>query len=137
VAEEDTLEDAALVQADAYVTAGSGLDMICRLLNPRYKDWSSPQQQVYRAYLENQLELRRMAASQVDETLASAPASETHAVQIPPPEITSSHFPEAETPKSQSLFALPPIVWFFLISFVIMVTACLVGLYFFSRVAQQ
>ena len=138
VAEEDKLDDAALVQADAYVTAGSGLDMICRLLNPRYKDWSSPQQQVYRAYLENQLELRRMAASQVDETLASAPASETHAVQIPPPETTSSHFPEAETPKSrQSLFALPPIVWFFLISFVIMVTACLVGLYFFSHVAQQ
>jgi len=138
VAEEDKLDDTVLVQADAYVTAGSGLDMVCRLLNPRYKDWSSPQQQVYRAYLENQLELRRMAASQVDETLASAPASETHAVQIPPPETTSSHFPEAETPKSrQSLFALPPIVWFFLISFVIMVTACLVGLYFFSRVAQQ
>jgi len=138
VAEEDKLDDAALVQADAYVTAGSGLDMICRLLNPRYKDWSSPQQQVYRAYLENQLELQRMAASQVDETLASAPASETHAVQIPPPETPSSHFPEAETPKSrQSLFALPPIVWFFLISFVIMVTACLVGLYFFSHVAQQ
>ena len=131
VAEEDKLDDAALVQADAYVTAGSGLDMICRLLNPRYKDWSSPQQQVYRAYLENQLELQRMAASQVDETLASAPASETHAVQIPPPETPSSHFPEAETPKSR------PIVWFFFISFVIMVTACLVGLYFFSHVAQQ
>jgi hypothetical protein len=62
VADEDKLDDAALVQADAYVTAGSGLDMICRLLNPRYKDWSSPQQQVYRAYLENQLELQRMAA---------------------------------------------------------------------------
>jgi len=62
VADEDKLDDAALVQADPYVTAGSGLDMICRLLNPRYKDWSSPQQQVYRAYLENQLELQRMAA---------------------------------------------------------------------------
>ncbi len=138
VAEEDKLDDAALVQADAYVTAGSGLDMVCRLLNPRYKDWSSPQQQVYRAYLENQLEMRRMAASQVDETFASAPASETHAVQTSPPEATSSHFPEAAAPKSrQALFTLTPIVWFFFISFVIMVTACLVGLYFFSRAVQH
>jgi hypothetical protein len=37
VAEEDKLDDAALVQADACVMAGSGLDMVCRLLNPRYR----------------------------------------------------------------------------------------------------
>jgi hypothetical protein len=138
VADEDKLDDTALVQADAYVTAGSGLDMVCRLLNPRYKDWSSPQQQVYRAYLQNQLEMRRTSASEADETFAPEPASETHAVQIPPPEATSSNFPEAEAPTSrQALFTLPPIVWFFFISFVIMVAACLVGLYFFSRVAQH
>ena len=80
VAEEDKLDDAALVQA------GSGLDMVCRLVNPRYKDWSSPQQQVYRAYLESQLELRRTAGSQVDESFTSAPASESPPVQISPPE---------------------------------------------------
>ena len=138
VAEENKLDDAALVQADAYVTAGSGLDMVCRLLNPRYKDWSSPQQQVYRAYLENQLELRRTAASQVDESFASAPTSEAHAIQTSPSEAASSHFPEPEAPKSrQALLTLPPIVWFFFISFVIMVTALLVGLFFFSRAAQH
>ena len=86
VAEEDKLDDAALVQAEGYVTAGSGLDMVCRLLNPRYKDWSSPQQHVYRAYLENQIELRRTAGSQVDESFTSAPASESPPVQISPPE---------------------------------------------------
>jgi hypothetical protein len=111
VAEEDKLDDAALVQAERVCHSGSGLDMVCRLLNPRYKDWSSPQQQIYRAYLENQLEMRGMAASQVDETFASALASETHAVQSSPPEATSSHFPETEAFKSrQGLFTLPPIV---------------------------
>ena len=138
VAEEDKLDDAALVQADAYVAAGSGLDMVCRLLNPRYKDWSSPQQQVYRAYLENQLELRRTAASQVDASFAPAHASETHAVETVPPEVTSSHFPGAEARTSrQGLFALAPIVWFFFIPFVIMITILLVGLFFFSRAAQH
>jgi hypothetical protein len=124
VAEEDKVDDAALVQADAYVTAGSSSDMVCRLLNPRYKDWSSPQQQVYRAYLENQIELRRTAASQVDGTLASTPASETHANETSPPEATSSHFPEAEASKPrQTSFTLAPIVWFFLITFVIITIA--------------
>jgi hypothetical protein len=139
VADEDKLDDAALVQADAYVTAGSGLDMVCRLLNPRYKDWSSHQQQVYRAYLENQLELRRTAASQVDESFASVPASETHAVETVPPEVTSSsHFPKAEARTSrQGLFALAPIVWFFFIPFVILITVLLVWLFFFSRAAQH
>jgi hypothetical protein len=138
VAEEDKLDDAALAQADAYLTAGSSLDMVCRLLNPRYKDWSSPQQHVYCAYLENQIELRRAAAFQVDETFASAPASDTHSAQTSAPEATSFHFPEAEAPKSrQALFTLAPIAWFFVISFVVMITACLVGLFFFSRAAQH
>ena len=138
VADEDKLDDAALDQAAAYVTAGSGLDMICRLLNPRYKDWSSPQQQIYRAYLENQLELRP-AASQVDESFASAAANKTRPVQTSAPEATSSHFPEAEVPRSrQGLFTLAPIVWFFFISFIVMmITACLVWLLFFSRDAQH
>jgi hypothetical protein len=79
-----------------------------------------------------------MASSQVDETFASASTSETQAVQTSPAEATSPHLPEAETPKShQAFFTLPPIVWFFFISFVIMVTACSVGLYFFSRAAQH
>jgi hypothetical protein len=89
----------------------------------------------YRAYVENQIELRGTAGSQVDESFGSTPASETHGVQIWSPE-TSSHFPGA--PKSrQALFTLPPIVWFFFVSFVILVTACLVGLYFFSHAAQH
>jgi hypothetical protein len=59
VAEEDKLDDSALAQAEGYLEAGTSLDMICRLLNPRYSEWSPPQQEIYRAYINGAVELRR------------------------------------------------------------------------------
>ena len=110
LADEDKLDEASLAQADAYITTGAGLDTISRLLNPRYKDWSSPQQQVYRAYLQGQIELRKTPTSQGNETFTSALAGESQAQKIPPEAIP---FPssEAETPKSrQPLFTLAQVI---------------------------
>ena len=129
LADEDKLDEASLAQADAYITTGAGLDTISRLLNPRYKDWSSPQQQVYRAYLQGQIELRKTPTSQGNETFTSALAGESQAQKIPPESIP---FPssEAETPKSrQPLFTLAQVMTFF-IFFTILAAALLMGLFF-------
>src|SRR5439155_1257140 len=89
----------------------------------------SPQQQVYRAYLQGQIELRKTPTSQGNETFTSALAGESQAQKIPPEAIP---FPssEAETPKSrQPLFTLAQVMTFF-IFFTILAAALLVGLFF-------
>src|SRR6266487_2629859 len=129
LADDDKLDDAALAQAEAYVTSGADFDTVSRLLNPRYKDWSSPQQQVYRAYLQGQIELRKTPTSQGNETFTSALAGESQAQKIPP-EATPFPSSEAETPKSrQPLFTLAQAMTFF-IFFTILAAALLVGLFF-------
>lgn len=134
IADEDKLDEASLAQADGYISAGATLDFISRMLNPRYKDWSSPQQQVYRAYLQGQIELRKTPAPQANEPFSSAPAGESQAENTPP-EATRFPSPEAETPKSpQPLFTFGLLMIFF-VFFAIMAAAMLVGL-FFARAAK-
>jgi hypothetical protein len=129
LADEDKLDEASLAQTDAYVAAGAGLDFICRLLNPRYKDWSPPQQQVYRAYLQGQIELRKASTSQANDTFSSVPASERQTQNIPF-EATSFSLPEGEAPMSrQPLFTLSQIMAFF-VFFTILAAAVLAGLFF-------
>jgi len=98
LADDDKLDDAALAQAEAYVTSGADFDTVSRLLNPRYKDWSSPQQQVYRAYLQGQIELRKTSVPQMNQ--ASPSASESGV----PPEVAPFSLLEAETHKQRQPF---------------------------------
>jgi hypothetical protein len=130
LADEDKLDEASLAQADAYVAAGAGLDFICRLLNPRYKDWSSPQQLVYRAYLQGQIELRKTSTSQGNETFSLASELQTQNILS---EATSFSLPEGET-SPEPRFTLVQIVTFFVL-FTILAAATLAGL-FFARAAK-
>jgi len=87
VADEDKLDDSAWAQAEGYLQAGTSLDMLCRLLNPRYGDWSQPQQEVYRAYVQAAVESRKAQNPQFAEDLrpsAVAPPAAEQSVQIPP-----------------------------------------------------
>jgi hypothetical protein len=95
LADEDKLDKASLAQADAYITAGASLDFISRMLNPRYKDWSSPQQQLYQTYLQGQIELRAGLTPQQHGAPDSARAAGS------PSDAEYFPSPEAETPKSR------------------------------------
>lgn len=126
VADEDKLDESVLAQAQSYIGAGSSLDMVCRLLNPRYKDWSSPQQQVYRAYLQSEIEVQKLSVSQSDQTLAPAPHTEDLAQGVSP-------F-ETEKPNArQNLSTLGQFMIFF-VFFMILTGALLTALFFYQRV---
>jgi len=129
VADEDKLDDAAVAQAEAYVGAGSSLDMVCRMLNLRYKDWSSPQQQVYRAYVRGEIELRKTSASQANEALTSAPS------EILAQNVASSPTPvgEFEGSRARQPSRLGQFMIFFFF-FVILAGAFLTALFFYQRV---
>ena len=129
VADEDKLDDAALAQAEAYVEAGSSLDTICRLLNPRYKDWASPQQQVYRGYLQSHIELRKLSAPQMSETAALSTEASPQEV----PQAQASSLLETRPSARQPLSPLGQIMVFF-VFFAISTGAFLTALYFYYRV---
>jgi hypothetical protein len=85
VAEEDKLDDVALAQAEGYLEAGTSLDTLCRLLNPRYRDWGPAQQEVYRAYVNGAVELRKAQNPQFSgnsPSLEPAPPTPHQSVQI-------------------------------------------------------
>jgi hypothetical protein len=65
------LDDFALAQAEGYLESGTSLDTICRLLNRRYRDWIPPQQEVYRAYVNGAVELRKAQNPQFSDNSAS------------------------------------------------------------------
>jgi hypothetical protein len=130
VADQDKLDDTALAQAQVYLESGSSLDMICRQFNPRYKDWSSPQQQFYRGYLQGEIELRKLSAPQMTETAAppvAAPVQDVMVAQL-------SSLPESkrQCPR-QPLSPLGQIMLFF-VFFAILTGAFLTALYFYYRV---
>jgi hypothetical protein len=88
VAEEDKLDDLALAQAESYLETGTSLDMICRLLNPRYSDWSPPKQEVYQAYVNGAVELWKAKNPQFSDSpppQQAAPAAPEQAVPSPMP----------------------------------------------------
>lgn len=103
VADEDKLDDSALAQAEAYLQAGTSLDMLCRLLNPRYGDWSPPRQEVYRAYVQGAVESNKAQDPQFSENLrpqaAASPATE-QSVQIPPAAATLPDVLASDAKKS-------------------------------------
>jgi hypothetical protein len=128
VADEDKLDETALAQAQAYVESGSSLDMICRLFNPRYKDWTSPEQQFYRGYLHAEIELRKLSASQTTETAAppvAAPAQDVAAAQPPLLEAERLSAPQPLSPLAQ--------IMVFFVFFAILTGAFLTALYFYYR----
>ena len=125
VADEDKLDDAALAQAEAYVEAGSGLDTICRLLNPRYQDWASPQQQVYRGYLQGEIELRKRSAPQMNVT--AIPPFVTPVQDVPTVQAFGTEKP------GQPLSPLGQIM-IFLVFVAILTGAFLTALFFYYRV---
>src|SRR5437879_1928300 len=127
LADEDKLDEASLAQADAYITTGAGLDTISRLLNPRYKDWSSPQQQVYRAYLQGQIELRKTSVPQMNQ--ASPSASESGV----PPEVAPFSLLEAETQKQRQPFFTLSQIMTFVVFFAILLAAFLTVFFFLQR----
>jgi hypothetical protein len=127
VADEDKLDDAALAQAEAYVDAGSSLDTICRLLKPRYKDWSSPQQQIYRGYLQNQIEMRKLSAPQMTETV-------TPPVVAPAQDVPTAQPLGTERPSGGEPLSPFGQIMVFLTFFAILTGAFLTALYFYYRV---
>jgi hypothetical protein len=134
IADEDKLDESSAAQADGYISAGATLDFASRMVNPRYKDWSPPQQGVYRAYLQGQIELRKTPASQANEPFSSAPACESRAENTPP-EATRFPSSEAETHKSRQPLCTFGLVMIFFVFLAIMAAAMLVGL-FFARGAK-
>lgn len=129
VADEDKLDDTALAQAQVCLENGSSLDMICRQFNPRYQDWSSPQQQFYRGYLQGEIELRKLSAPPMTETAPPvvAPATDGPAAQL------SSPLETERQSASQPLSPLGQIMLFF-VFFAILTGAFLTALYFYYRV---
>ena len=109
VEDEDKLDDFALAQAEGYLESGTSLDTICRLLNPRYRDWSPPQQEVYRAYVNGAVELRKAQNPQFSDNSASlepAPPASHQSVQIPtppaaPPDVLASDIQKSWLTPSQ------------------------------------
>jgi len=126
VADEDKLDDGALAQADTYLEAGSSIDTICRLLNPRYRDWSSPQHQIYRGYLQNQIELRKLSVPQMTET--ATPPVLAPAQDVPTAQPLGTERPSGREPLSR----LGQII-VFLAFFTILTGAFLTVLYFCYR----
>jgi hypothetical protein len=127
VADEDKLDEATLSQAEAYVSSGADLDTVSRLFNPRYKDWSPAQQQVYRAYLQGQVELRKISVPQMNPT--SPPADESGV----PPEVASLSLPEAETHQQRQPFFTLSQIMTFAVFFAILLAAFLTASFFFQR----
>ncbi len=127
LADDDKLDDAALAQAEAYVTSGADFDTVSRLLNPRYKDWSSPQQQVYRAYLQGQIELRKTSVPQMNQTSPSASESGV------PPEVAPFSLLEAETHKQRQPFFTLSQIMTFVVFFAILIAAFLTVFFFLQR----
>jgi hypothetical protein len=133
VADEDKLDDAALGQAEAYVGAGSSLDMVCRLLNPHYKNWSSPQQQVYQAYVQGEIEVRKASMPEMNQTVGSAPASESPSQSIST-EVVRSGLPAGEMSKSGPRLSSLGQIMIFVVFFLIFTGALLTALFFYQRV---
>jgi hypothetical protein len=101
------LDDFALAQAEGYLESGSSLDTICRLLNRRYRDWIPPQQEVYRAYVNGAVELRKAQNPQFSDNSASlepAPPASHQSVQIPTPAAAP---PEVLAPDIQKSWLTP------------------------------
>jgi hypothetical protein len=130
IANEDKLDDAALAQAQAYLEGGSSLDMICRLLNHRYKDWSSPQQQLYRGYLQGEIELRKLGASQMNDTSAPWVAASTQDVSA----AQLSSAPETERPSARQPLSPFAQIMVFFVFLAILTGTFLTALYFYYRV---
>jgi hypothetical protein len=126
VADEDKLYDAALAQADTYVEAGSSLDTTCRLLNPRYKDWVSPQQHIYRGYLQNQIELRNLSAPQMTDTA-------TPPVLAPTQDVPTAQPLGTERPSGHEMLSPLGQIIFFLVFFTLLTGAFLTAHYFYYR----
>jgi hypothetical protein len=101
------LDDFALAQAEGYLESGTTLDTICRLLNRRYRDWIPPQQEVYRAYVNGAVELRKAQNPQFSDNSASlepAPPASHQSVQIPTPAAAP---PEVLAPDIQKSWLTP------------------------------
>jgi hypothetical protein len=132
IADEDKLDDAALGQAEAYLGAGSSLDMVCRLLNPRYKDWGSPQQQVYRAYVQGEIEVRKASMPEMNH-LSPASASESASQSIST-EVVRPGLPAGEMSKSGPRLSPLGQIMIFVVFFLIFTGALLTALFFYQRV---
>jgi hypothetical protein len=129
VADEDKLDDTAVAQAQVCMESGSSLDVICRQFNPRYKDWSSLQQQIYRGYLQGEIELRKLSAPQMTEIAAppvAAPGQDVPIAQL-------SSVSETERQSARQPLSLLGQIMLFFVFFAIATGAFLTALYFYYR----